>query len=237
MTGIEKTIGHAFKKQKLLLWALTHPSYPDLDGSRGLYFQRLEFLGDSIINSFVAFEIYQIFPDANEGVLSRLRSILVSRKILAEIAGKLKLKKYIRLGHQEEKQFDLIYEKIMADAYEALVAAIYLDRGRKKVEGFLAKCFKPYLNQRKLFQFHSHPKSILQEYSQKKSGVLPRYETQFDPIKNLFQTYASIDKKRKAQGSGRTKQEAEAAAALALIQKLKIKKKKISSRKENAPAD
>lgn len=224
MTGIEKAIGQAFKKQKLLISALTHPSYPDLDHTGGLAFQRLEFLGDSIVNSYIAFEIYRIFPDANEGILSRLRSILVSRKILAEIATKLRLKKYLRLGYHEQKHLDLLQEKIIADAYEALVAAVYLDCGRKKVETFLAKCFKPYLKQKKLAGFNSHPKNILQEYSQKKSGTLPKYETKFDSVKKLFHTYASLNKRTRAKGSGRTKQEAESAAATGLIRKLKIAK-------------
>ncbi len=223
MTAIEKAIGQTFKKQKLLISALTHPSSPDTESAGGLQFQRLEFLGDSIINSFIALEMYRIFPGANEGTLSRLRSILVSRKILAEIATKLRLKKYLRLGYHEQKHLDLLQEKIIADAYEALVAAIYLDLGRKKVEQFLTKCFKPYLNQKKLIQFGSHPKNILQEYSQKKSGGLPKYESQFDAAKKLFQASASLNKRVKAKGMGRTKQEAESAAATALIRKLKIK--------------
>ncbi len=223
MTAIEKTIGQTFRKQKLLISALTHPSSADSENGGGLQFQRLEFLGDSIINAYIAFEIYRIFPGANEGTLSRLRSILVSRKILAEIATKLRLKKYLRLGHYEQKNLDLLQEKIIADALEALVAAIYLDRGRKKVEQFLAKCFKPYLNQKKLNRFRSHPKNILQEYSQKKSGLLPKYESKFDDAKKLFQASASLNKRVKAKGMGRTKQEAESAAALALIRKLKIK--------------
>ena len=223
MIGIEKVIGQPFKKQKLLLSALTHPSHPEAEGSKGLYFQRLEFLGDSIINSFIAYEIYWTFPNANEGALSRLRSILVSRKILAEIAAKLRLKKYLRLGEREQKQLPLIYEKILADAYEALVAAIFLDRGIKKAEEFLAKCFKPYLKQKSLFQFGSHPKSVLQEFSQKKSGVLPNYETRFDPKKELFEAQVSLNKKFKTKGVGRTKQESEANAAAKLIRKLKIK--------------
>ena len=223
MTAIEKAIGQSFKKQKLLISALTHPSSPDGEDTGGLQFQRLEFLGDSIVNSFIALEIYRIFPSANEGTLSRLRSILVSRKTLAEIATKLRLKKYLRLGYYEQKNLELLQEKIVADAYEALVAAIYLDRGRKKVEQFLAKCFKPYLNRKKLIRFRSHPKNILQEYSQKKSGMLPKYESQFNAAKKLFHASASLNQRVKAKGSGRSKQEAEAAAALTLIRKLKIK--------------
>lgn len=234
MIGIEKTIGHSFKKQKLLLSALTHPSYPDSDKIKGLYFQRLEFLGDSIINFFIAFEIYKIYPDANEGILSRLRSMLVSRKILAQIATKLRLKKYLRLGHREKQQFETINEKIMADAYEALVAAIYLDRGQKRVDQFLAKCFRPYLNRKQSFEFYAHPKSILQEYSQKTFGALPHYVTQLDSRKELFQTQVAINKKMKSKGMGRTKQEAEANAAAKLIQKFK---KKIFSRKEKTRAN
>ncbi len=228
MTGIEKAIGQTFKKQAFLKSALTHPSCPDSDELQSLCFQRLEFLGDSIINAFIAFKIYQLFPEANEGLLSRMRSILVSRKILAEIASKLRLKKYLRLGRQEQEQFHLIHEKIMADAYEALVAAIYLDRGQKKADQFLAKSFNLYLNPKKLPQFNVHPKSTLQEYAQKMYGILPFYETKFNLKQRSFKTSVSINKKKKASGAGRTKQEAEAEAARMLIQKLKIKKTSLS---------
>ena len=112
MTGIEKTIGLKFKKPALLNSALTHPSFQDLEEAGGLYFQRLEFLGDSIINSFIAFQIYQTFPNANEGTLTRLRSLLVSKKTLSEIAVRLKLSKFIRVGEHEQKKLDFIQDKI-----------------------------------------------------------------------------------------------------------------------------
>lgn len=221
MTALEKKLGLSFKNPKLLASALSHPSYSGLEASEGLRFQRFEFLGDSIINSFVAFQIYQIFPYANEGVLSRLRSILVSRKILAEIAVKLNLYKHLRLSGQE--QFNWVREKIIADAFEAVVAAVYLDCGRKNTELFLTRCFKSYLNRKRLLQFTSHPKSTIQEYSQKKFGLLPVYQTQFDSKKKWFVSYVTVNKKMKTKGTGRTKQEAESEAALKLIGKLKTK--------------
>ncbi len=224
MTGIEKTIGWKFKRPGLLNSALTHPSFQDLEEAGGLYFQRLEFLGDAIINSFIAFNIYGSFPNANEGTLTRLRSLLVSKKTLSEIAIRLKLSKFIRVGEQEQKKLEFIQDKILADAFEALIAAIYLDRGRKKVELFLDKCFAPYFKKKNLFDFTSHPKSTLQEYTQKKSGALPKYESAFKIRKEIFETCVTVEKKLKAKGQGRTKQEAEANAAAALIRKLKIGK-------------
>ena len=223
MTGIEKALGIKFKKKLLLTSALTHPSFHDPKEAGGLYFQRLEFLGDSVINSFVAFELYCLFPKANEGMLTRFRSLLVSRKTLSEIAARLKLGKFIRVGRQEEQKLNLMEDKILADTFEALVAAIYLDCGQKKVERFLKLRFAPSLKKKNLFQFSSHPKSMLQEYTQKKSGSLPQYETAFNLRKEIFEAHAAVSKRNKAKGTGRTKQEAEANAAAALILKLKIK--------------
>ncbi len=237
MTRLERTIGCSFRNKNLLSIALTHPSCQNEyeAAAAGENFQRFEFLGDSILNYFIAREIYERFPKADEGILSRLRSILVSRKLLARIARSIRLRSYLRLGEREQKQPGQIREKILADAFEALVAAIYFDRGRKAVERFLLKCFKSYFNQKKLFQFDPNPKSTLQEYTQKQFGTLPVYRARQEKNHGIFTAWVTIKRRSKTKGQGRTKQEAESQAAAALLRKLKIKRQ-ISSRKENAQA-
>ena len=235
---LEQMVGHSFQNKNLLLSALTHPSYQNENQTLkpAQNFQRLEFLGDAVLNFFIATNLYDRFPEADEGLLSRLRSILVSRKLLAKIARSIRLRSYLRLGERERKQPDSMREKILADAFEALIAAVYFDRGKKAVEKFLLKYFKPYFNQRKLFQLDPNPKSTLQEYTQKKYRSLPAYRTAHDREHGLFTTWVSIKSRQKAKGHGRTKQDAESKAAAALLKKLKIRRK-ISSGKESVPAN
>ena len=241
---LEQTIGIRFRNKNLLLSALTHPSYQrERSGMEPPEnFQRLEFLGDSILNLFIATNLYRRFPEANEGLLSRLRSTLVSRKFLARIARSIRLKAFLLLGEQERRQPNPIREKIVVDAFEALIAAIYFDRGQKSAERFLLKRFKPFFNQKKLFQFDPNPKSTLQEYTQKELRMLPVYQARHAKARGLFTAWVTIKGVRKAKGEGRTKQEAESQAAALFLRKLKMAagarrsapaKKKISFRTKN----
>ena len=224
MTRLEQTIGYRFRDKNLLLAALSHPSYQNEQelSAQVQSFQRLEFLGDSVLNFFIARKLYELFPEANEGLLSRLRSILVSKKFLARVARSIRLRSSLLLGERERKQPVPLREKILADAFEALIAAIYFDRSEKAVERFLMKHFKPYFNQKKLFRFDSNPKSTLQEYTQKKFGILPTYQVRRKKDSDLFMASVIIKRRMKAEGMGRTKQEAESQAAAALLRKLKI---------------
>ncbi len=226
MTRLEQTIGYRFRNKNLLLAALTHPSYQNEREANVPIenFQRLEFLGDSILDFFIVRKLYDLFPEANEGLLSRLRSILVSKKFLARIARTLRLSPALLLGEREQKLPAALREKILADTFEALVAAIYFDRGQKTVEQFLLKHFKPYFNPKKLFQFDPNPKSTLQEYTQKKFGMLPHYQSKHEKKQERFKVWVSIKRKMRATGMGRTKQEAESKAAAALLKKLKIRR-------------
>ena len=235
MTRLEKTVGCSFRHKNLLLAALTHPSYTNENEpwipSSSQSFQRLEFLGDSILNFFIATNLYDRFPEANEGLLSRLRSILVSRKLLARIGRSIGLKTHLKLGERERKQPDSLREKIVADAFEALVAAIYFDRGKTAVEKFLRKCFESYFDQKKLFAFDPNPKSVLQEETQKNFFVLPVYRTQQGKNRESFIAWVTIKGRLKTRGQGRTKQEAEAEAAAGLLKKLKAQSKRLIGKK------
>jgi ribonuclease-3 len=224
--SIEKTLGRTFRNKRLFLVALTHPSHPAVNQNAGSseQFQRLEFLGDAILNFFIATELYARFPKANEGVLSRLRSILVSKKLLAKMARALRLAA-ANPQINETNGSDSGNDKILSDIFEALIAAIYFDRGKGTAIRFLSKQFKPYFNQKKLIAFDPNPKSTLQEYAQKKSGILPVYRTLFGKKSALFTAYVTIKRRMKTKGLGRTKQEAEAQAAASLLKKLKLRKK------------
>ncbi|MBI4368169.1 MAG: ribonuclease III [Candidatus Omnitrophica bacterium] len=225
---LRHSINKRFRRKGLLITALTHPSYSgsqNVSPESFLNFQRLEFLGDAILNLFIASELYRRFPKANEGLLSRMRSILVSKKLLAKIARSIELGVKLRLGKYQKNITASAREKILADVFEALLAALYFDRGRKTVEQFLLKRFVPYFDQKKLFLIDPNPKSSLQEFTQGRFGSLPVYQVQ--PYKNrkLFMAWVKIKGVRKAKGIGSTKQEAESQAAAAALKKLKIRKK------------
>src|SRR3989338_744408 len=219
---LRKAVGFSFRNKKLIEAALTHPSYRNecVSVKPVACFQRLEFLGDSVLNFFIARRLYKLFPDADEGLLSRLRSILVSRRVLAKIGKTIKLHRFLDIGKHEKKQFSLLKEKILADSFEALVAAIYYDRGLKKTEEFLAKHFNTYFDQKKLFRIDPNPKSTLQEYVQKELHILPSYEIGHKE-KHQFTAWVSIHGKMRSKGKGRTLKEAEAKAAAGLIKKLR----------------
>ncbi len=219
---LNRAIGHVFRNKALLQSSLIHPSVsqslPNAD------FQRFEFLGDSVLNFFIAAKLYETFPEANEGFLSRLRSILVSRKLLAKIARSIRLKSFLTLGLAIAEQPARVQEKILADSFESLLGAIYLDGGYNRAHRFLLRYFTPYLNEKKLLQVDSNPKSALQEHVQKKWHILPAYASRQEK-KDRFTVWVSIHGKMKTKGEGETKQEAETEAAGKLLKRLEKNKK------------
>jgi len=234
--SLEKILGYRFKNHKKLIQALTHSSYKNefihglrkgtlLDRSDN---ERMEFFGDAILSFAISKKLFQTFPKEDEGVLSKYRSLLVSKKSLFTIAKKIKLHHYIRLGKSENQIKLKEKAKITADSFEAVIAAIYLDGGIGAAEKFITKQFKPYLDIKKLKLTDSKEnyKSILQETTQKEHHLLPRYKT---ILKNDAFT-ATIYFKNKSIGSakGKSKREAEKNAAKAALQwyKKKFKKKR-----------
>ena len=226
LTQFKQAIGYVFRNKKLLESALTHPSFQK-EISQDLVladFQRLEFLGDSVLNFFIAARLYELFPKANEGFLSRLRSVLVSRRLLARIAHSIRLKSFLVLGISIHKQPTRVREKILADSFESLIGGIYLDRGYAYVRRFLLRHFASYFNEKKLLQVDSNPKSSLQEHVQKKWHILPTYLSQ-QKAKDWFISWVSIQGKMKTKGEGETKQESETEAAAKLLKRLQKNKK------------
>ncbi len=224
--ALEKLLGLKIRKQLGYESALTHPSFRYENNIKKLgHFDRMEFLGDAILNEVICRKIYAAFQDADEGLLSRLRSTLVSRKILIKIARTLKLNKFMRLGRGFKKASPAFLKaKVLADVFEALIAAIYFDRGKAATETFILKHFEGYFDIKKLFRLDPNPKSTLQEISQKHWKKLPLYECVQTP-KGLQQVTASIDGQKRAKAVARSRKEAEEKAARTLVIKLRKKYK------------
>ncbi len=166
---IERRIGHAFRAPALLLQALTHRSHSSPHN------ERLEFLGDSLLNCVIAGELYSRFGDLSEGDLSRFRSNLVRQQTLADLALNLELGDLLRLGEGELKSGGARRPSIMADALEAIFGAVYVDAGFETVQEVIRALYAPILEHFDPNAQGKDPKTMLQEYLQGRHIALPQY--------------------------------------------------------------
>jgi len=166
---MRERLGYEPRDLALFRAALTHRSAPGVNN------ERLEFLGDAVLNLVTAHRLYQAFPRATEGELSRLRARLVSREPLAEIAGALGLGDALQLGSGELRSGGFRRQSILADALEALCGAIFLDGGLAAVEPLIARLFAERIAALPSPEALKDPKTRLQEYLQSRSLTLPRY--------------------------------------------------------------
>ncbi len=205
-----------FRKKSLLEAALTHPSNNETKFRKTQnYFERLEFLGDAVLGFIISYKLFDDYPKAREGKLSSLKAHWVSRKELARRALKIKLDKWIQTSARENREN--MNPKILADSLEALIGALYLDRGIKQAEKFVRKLFpgKKVLaaDEEKV----KNPKGKLQELVQKKWKSLPCYITK--KHKKGFHTTCKIPSGL-AVGIGKNKKESQEAAAAKLVPRL-----------------
>ena len=166
---VERTFGHVFTTPELCEAALTHRS------AGALHNERLEFLGDSILNCSVARMLFDAHPQADEGALSRLRATLVSGETLAQIAGELGLGEYLRLGAGELKSGGFRRASILADALEAMLGAIFLDSGFDAAAAAIARIMSPRMAELPAADALKDPKTRLQEVLQASGLALPVY--------------------------------------------------------------
>lgn len=164
-------LGHEFSDPALLGLALTHRSHGSTNN------ERLEFLGDSLVNFIIAEVLYTKFPEAEEGQLSRLRAHLVRGATLAEIAAENQLGNHLRLGSGEMKSGGWRRESILADALEAVIGAIFLDAGVEACRRCVLAWYAPRLDELSLRRTTKDPKTRLQEHLQARQRGLPVYET------------------------------------------------------------
>ena len=167
---LERKIGYHFSDPELLILALSHRS---LGGRNN---ERLEFLGDSVLNFVAAEALFQRFPQAREGQLSRLRARLVKGVTLAELAKGFELGEYLRLGSGELKSGGFRRESILADATEAIIGAIYLESGLDVARERILHWLHDHMEGLTLVDNNKDPKTRLQEYLQSRHCEVPRYE-------------------------------------------------------------
>ncbi len=170
LSALEKKLGYQFSHQNLLVRALTHRSY-SADNN-----ERLEYLGDSILNFVIADALYKQFPGANEGQLSRLRANMVRGKTLAEIARDMSLSDFLNMGTGELRSGGFNRDSILSDALEAIIGAIYEDDGLSTAKSRVLAWYESRLGELSLADSGKDAKTRLQEYLQAKKIPLPDYQ-------------------------------------------------------------
>lgn len=227
---LEAAIGYRFKDRGLLEHALTHRSRVHEDASGGVFDnESLEFLGDSILGFLIADMLFREFPQHNEGQKSKLRASIVSAASLARLGEKIDLGSYLILGRGEEKTGGRRKQALIADSYEALIAAVYLDGGIEPVRAFVERQFRELIAEARErgaeAAFTEDYKSALQEWLQSRDRGLPVYRltAEIGPAhRRRFEVEVLVGGEPVARAEGKSKKEAaQAAAKLALETLLK----------------
>jgi ribonuclease-3 len=216
-TALERSLDIRFKDRRLLEEALAHPSYQNEnpDFTLGSY-ERLEFLGDAVVQLAITRELYHFLPDMDEGQLTRLRSNLVKGVSLATVARKLKLGQHLHLGKGEESNGGRERDSILAASFESLVGAIFIDRGYPASRDFILRVMQGYLDEQMEDGVPEDPKSLLQKETQRKGWGRPQYRTvkTFGPSHaRMFRVEVEIKGQVIGHGTGPRKAEAESRAA------------------------
>ncbi len=218
LDNLQARIGHFFKDRSLLRQALTHPSAAIEDGMpRIMSYERLEFLGDSLVNFFLAELLFDRFPHEDEGVLTRLRAYWASQPALAESARGLDLGALVRLGAGEARDRGDRKERILASVLEALFASLYLDGGLRTSRKLALKLWSDPIRKRGLDVLNEDAKTNLQERRQALGRSLPRYRTEAG--EGVFRSAVYLDDDLAGEGAGPSRKAAEQAAARAALEK------------------
>jgi ribonuclease-3 len=225
---LERRINYRFRDRGLLEHAMTHRSRVHEDASGGVIDnESLEFLGDSVLGFVIADMLFRNFPQHNEGQKSKLKASLVSASSLARLGDRLGLGEFLILGRGEEKTGGRRKQALIADGYEALIAAIYLDGGVEPVRTFIEKQFEELIAEARRTgaqaAFTADYKSALQEWLQSHDRGLPVYRlmTETGPAhRRLFEVEVQVGGEALARADGRSKKEAAQAAARLALERL-----------------
>ncbi len=229
MTGstekLEKKIGTDFKNQDLLTEALTHRSYLNEFPKWKLpHNERLEYLGDAVLELVITYELFKKFPDQMEGQLTVLRAALVNSQMLSHVADEIELDSFMLMSRGERKDTGKAREVILANAIEALIGAIYIDRGIEAAKKFIVGFIWVHLEEVLKTKSYRDSKSELQEIIQEQMKVTPTYsvvEETGPAHKKIFKVGVYFGDKFIADGTGASKQEAEVEAAKNALKKYK----------------
>jgi ribonuclease-3 len=217
--SLAEVLGYAFRDPGLARTALTHPSWAnEMDGSAGN--ERLEFLGDAVLDLVIAHELYAVHPEWAEGELTRARAALVNQQALAEIARTLGLGRLVLLGRTEQRSGGADKDRVLANCLEALIGAVFLDGGLEPAHALLRRLFASALESGRASGGRD-PKTAFQEWAHARHRTTPRYETVadsgIDDDAQRFRVEVRIGDETWGEGSGRSKRSAERAAALAAL--------------------
>ena len=226
LDAFQERIGYHFRDSGLLLRALTHPSYvnehpEDEIGDN----QRLEFLGDAVLDFVAGAWVYRHYPDFDEGRMTRLRVSLVRTETLARLARQVGIGEALRLGRGEEEAGGRERDANLCDAFEAVMGALYLDSGLAVAEAFVEPLIGPVAEATLAAEADLDAKSRLQEWSQAELGITPHYRIVAERGPDHAKTFVAevlLGKQVAGRGSGRSKQAAEQAAARAAWESLEI---------------
>lgn len=220
LTAHAAALGLSFKDPDLLLEALTHRSYLNEHKDARSHNERLEFLGDAVLELAVTRFLFEKFPKKPEGELTAFRAALVNTVSLAETADALGMSGMLLLSKGEAKDTGRARQIILANAFEALLGALYLDQGYDAAEAFVATHLYPKIDRVIAERAWQDAKSRFQELAQEKEGKTPRYQTleESGPDHDkVFTVGAFVGDRQVSTGMGKSKQEAEQAAAQAAI--------------------
>ncbi len=216
--ALSKKLGLHFNDPRLLITALTHRSVGSMNN------ERLEFLGDAILGFVIAEKLFDAFPEAAEGTLSRLRASLVNESSLAQLARKHNLGDYLLLGSGELKSGGYRRESILSDAFEAIIGALFKDQGIGACQEWIGNMFADKLQELSVDNWQKDPKTQLQELMQAKKMDLPDY-TLIDmtglPHEQVFTVKCTVPMiSEPCIGNGASRKKAEQAAAELMLAKL-----------------
>jgi ribonuclease-3 len=225
LAELETVIGYRFGDRALLLEALTHRSFVNEAGAPGMKDnERLEFFGDAILAFCVSRELLEHFPASSEGELTKARAALVDEQSLAAVAGEIGLGTHLRLGRGEDRSGGRTKRSLLANAFEALLAAVYLDGGMDAALRLVRERLVPHFGDLACRTAGRDAKTEFQELSQATCGVTPRYalvEVSGPHHARCFTVAALLGEEECGRGQGRSKKDAEQEAARSALERLR----------------
>ena len=224
LKALQDRLGYAFRDERLLRLALTHPSVAHEQGASVQHNQRLEFLGDSVLQLVLTVELYEKFPCVGEGLLTKARAQMVNRRSLAGQGRRLHLGEHLVLSRGEESSGGRERPSALADAFEALLGAIFLDAGFEPARDFVLRRFREEFGELEVIPNLENPKGELQELLQANSAEPPQYQLESvtgPDHDRLFESAVCHQGVVLGRGKGKSRKEAESRAALAALEQLR----------------